>query len=88
VIFFKLRDGKWQRDFSHDIGAQQADREVQLRLCREKRKFIAYYSIDEEKWNKLGKFTELHPKYSLGFIAIKGGSGSHEVLQKSQKLIG
>lgn len=75
VLFSKIKAGEWQPGFSKDLGGQQEDRVVQLRLRRSQRKFTAFYSLDGKKWISLGEFSELRSKYTrIGLIATKGGA--------------
>ncbi|MFQ5850562.1 MAG: VWA domain-containing protein [Candidatus Binatia bacterium] len=82
VRFVKVRNGKWVPGFSITVGPSKEEREVVLRLQRIKRKFIASFLNEKGKWQKIGEFTELRPKYKLGIFALRGSGDAREALEK------
>lgn len=82
VHFEKVRQGKWVPGFTVEFGKAKEGREVVLRLQRIKRKFIASFLNEKGKWQTIGEFTELSPKYKLGIFALRGDGRAHEALEK------
>ena len=82
VNFAKVKKGKWMPGFKAELGKPVEEREVVIRLQRIKRKFVASFLNSKGKWQKIGEFTELRPKYKLGIFALRGDGRSREAMEK------
>jgi len=86
VKFARVKDGKWEPDFSAGLGEQQPDRPVRLKLVRKGRVFIGYYLARDKQgkpvWRRVGMFPLIKAGgYRVGLIAARGGN-THEQLDK------
>ncbi len=82
VYFQKVRNNNWVPGFYAGTGSHEEEHEVVLRLQRIKRKFIASFLNEKGKWQKIGEFTELRPKYRIGIFALRGSGDAREALEK------
>ena len=87
VLFMRVKDGKWEPGFYRNIGHQQADRPVQVKLVRKDRLFTGYYLARNKQgkpeWRRLGMFPIIKADgYRLGLIAARGSGDTHEQLEK------
>jgi len=80
--FLKIKKNAFMPGFGPKMGGHVKERDVTLRIQRIKRKFIASFLNDKGKWQTIGEYTVLRPKYTkVGIYASRAG-GALEDLEK------